>query len=84
MEISNYPIITKFFKSREMDLPDLNMVDYLKGTKIEYIIDFDEVAKRVEEIINSNKTQKIHILVMGAGLSYKLTEKIVNLLKNKI
>lgn len=82
MEISDFPIITKFFKSREIDLPDLEMGNYLKGTKIEYIVDFDDVAKRVKEIVCDNNVKKFHILVMGAGLSYKLTDKIVNLLSN--
>mgnify|MGYP001026327780 CR=1 FL=1 len=83
MEIADYPIITKFFKSREIDLPDLDMKDYLNGTNIEYIIDFNEVVNRIKEIINIEKTKKMHIVIMGAGLSYKLTEKIIDLLKNK-
>ena len=83
MEIADYSIITKFYKSREADLPDLDMHDYLKRRKTEYIEDFDAVVNRVNEIVKGDDKTFYYIVVMGAGLSYKLTEKIKeNFIKN--
>lgn len=81
LEIADFSIITKFFKSREEDLNDLNMQQYLKNTNINYIETFDDIIKKISIIIDTNTFKKIHIVVMGAGLSYKLSEKIVNFLK---
>jgi UDP-N-acetylmuramate--alanine ligase len=85
MEISDYPIITKFFKSREASLPDLPMEGYLKNRKVVYIEDFDEVVKKVGEIINLPENQNIEfdIVVMGAGNSYKLTNTLKNFYAEK-
>lgn len=79
LEIADYPIITKFFKSREFDLEEPIMEKYLSNSKIECIIDFDDVVKKVLTIVKKNKNscEKFHIVVMGAGLSYKLTSMIV-------
>lgn len=77
LEISDYPIITKFFKSREADLEEPSMDKYIYNTKIEYIVSFDDIVKRVTDIINKeNSCKKFHIVIMGAGLSYKLTNMI--------
>lgn len=80
MEIADFPIITKFFKSREMDLAVPEMDGYLKNTKIEYIPDFDEVINYVSGIISSIAFRRLHIVIMGAGLSYKLTKELVSYL----
>lgn len=82
MEIADFPVITKFFKSREADLDEPNMDGYLQNTKIRYISDFDNVMEYMNYIIAENIDKKIHIVVMGAGLSYKLTKKIVQYLSN--
>ncbi|MDR2760556.1 MAG: Mur ligase domain-containing protein [Rickettsiales bacterium] len=80
MEMADYPIITKFFKSRESFLPDLDMSKYLKDRRVVYIEDFSDVLERVKEIINLKENVGINfrVVVMGAGLSYKLTENIKN------
>ena len=85
MEIADYPIITKFFKSREFDLDEPVMDQYLNNTKVKYISDFNDVVKNVMEIIKNDKGnfKKYHIVVMGAGLSYKLTNMIVKNLNSK-
>lgn len=79
LEISDYPIITKFFKSREFDLEEPQMEKYINKSKIEFIVDFDDVVKKVLAIVKKNKNNcdRFHIVVMGAGLSYKLTSMIV-------
>lgn len=82
MEIADFPIITKFYKSREKDLNDLNMTSYLKNSKVQYIESFDDILRRIMIILDINKYDKIYILVMGAGLSYKLTKNIVDIIKN--
>jgi UDP-N-acetylmuramate--alanine ligase len=79
MEMADYSIITKFYKSREDFLPDLDMDKYLiNGRKTEYIEKFEEVAKKVWEIMHLPKNEgvKFNIIVMGAGNSYKLSEQI--------
>lgn len=82
MEIADFPIITKFFKSREADLDEPDMDRYLQNTKIRYISDFNDVINYVSNVINMNNTSKIHVVVMGAGLSYKLTRNVVQYLSN--
>ncbi|MDR1499279.1 MAG: Mur ligase domain-containing protein [Rickettsiales bacterium] len=82
MEIADFSVITKFFKSREIDLDDLNMDEYLKNTNVQYIEDFSNIVLHIARIIDTNTFNKLHIVVMGAGLSYKLSEKIVKFLKN--
>ena len=80
MEIADFPIITKFYKSREQNLKDLNMDAYVKNNKVEYIEEFDDVIKQVMTILDTVKYNKMHIVVMGAGLSYILARNIVNIL----
>ena len=80
MEIADFPIITKFYKSREQNLKDLNMDAYVKNNKVEYIEEFDDVIKQVMAILDTVKYNKMHIVVMGAGLSYILAQNIVNIL----
>ena len=80
MEIADFPIITKFYKSREQDLKDLDVHSYLKDTNITYIEDFDKVIKTIMTILDVYEYDKMHIVIMGAGLSYKLTQNIVNIL----
>ena len=76
MEIADYSIITKFFKSREEKLPDLDMEYYLKGRKTKYIEKFDDVVKEVKDIVDNNPDNTFYIVVMGAGLSYKLSQQL--------
>jgi UDP-N-acetylmuramate-alanine ligase len=78
IEIADYPIITKFFKSRESFLPDLPVTEYLKTRKTVYIEDFNEIINKIDEIINlpENKDIKFDIVVMGSGDSYKLTDSL--------
>ena len=61
------------------------MDQYLNNTKVKYISDFNDVVKNVMEIIKNDKGnfKKYHIVVMGAGLSYKLTNMIVKNLNSK-
>lgn len=81
MELSDFPIITKFYKSREINLSDLNVGDYLINTNIKYIESFDDIIKQIAIILDTYYYNKMHIVVMGAGLSYKLSRKIVDMLK---
>jgi UDP-N-acetylmuramate-alanine ligase len=86
MEIADYSIITKFYKSRESFLPDLDMSKYLtSGRKTLYIENFDDVVKKIDEIINlpENDGIKFKVVIMGAGNSYKLTEKIKDIYAEK-
>lgn len=76
MEIADYSIITKFFKSREEKLPDLDMNYYLKDRKTKYIEKFDDVVKEVKDIVDNNPDNTFYIVVMGAGLSYKLSQQL--------
>ena len=80
MEIADFPIITKFYKSREQELMDLDVNSYLKDTKVVYMENFDEIVKTIMAILDVYEYEKMHIVVMGAGLSYKLTRNIVNIL----
>lgn len=77
MEIADYPIITSFYKSRESNLavPDMNF--YLKNSKIKYIEQFKDVIEEVKKILK--KENKVSIIVMGAGKSYKLSQDLVNI-----
>ncbi|MDR2777405.1 MAG: Mur ligase domain-containing protein [Rickettsiales bacterium] len=78
MSIADYPIITKFFKSREKHLDEPDMGPYLKGTGVVYEPDFDLVVDRVISIAgNHYGRNRLHIVVMGAGISYRLTRKIM-------
>ena len=79
MEIADYPIITEFYKSREINLDVPDMKSYLKGTKIKYIEKFDDVIEEVKKILKKEK--KVSIVVMGAGKSYRLSESLCNILK---
>lgn len=82
MEIADFPIITKFFKSREADLDEPNMDEYLQNTKIRYISDFNDIIEYMNYVIAKNNDKKIHIVIMGAGLSYRLTKNVVQCLSN--
>lgn len=79
LELADCPIITKFFKSREFDLEEPSMDNYLINSKIEYITDFSDVVEKILTVIKKNVDicDKFHIVVMGAGFSYKLTDMIV-------
>lgn len=79
MEIADYPIITEFYKSREINLEVPDMKSYLKNTKIKYIEKFDDVIEEVKKILKKEK--KVSIVVMGAGRSYRLSENLCNILK---
>ena len=82
MELADYPIITAFYKSRENNLDVPNMNNYLNNTNIEYIESFDDVIKKVKGIIK--KEEKVDIVVMGSGNSYKLSSDIVNFLNKNV
>ena len=75
MSLADFPIIMKFFKSRESfkEIPEMSR--YLQNTKITYIEDNDVILDQITNYITNTK-EKIIIIVMGAGNSYKLTEKI--------
>ncbi|MDD2840359.1 MAG: Mur ligase family protein [Rickettsiales bacterium] len=70
--LADYPIVTKVFKSRESFLPDLNIKALLNNDKIMCIEDFDDVVKKVGQIVKENPKNKFSIIVMGAGNSYKI------------
>ncbi|MDR3078931.1 MAG: Mur ligase domain-containing protein [Rickettsiales bacterium] len=82
MAMADYPIITKFYRSREKHLEEPDMGPYLKGTRVVYEPDFDAVLDRVMSIAekHSGGCGKLYVAVMGAGLSYRLTRKIVSAL----
>ena len=82
MLLSDFPIITKIFKSREAHLPDIDVKALINDEKIKEIEEFDEIIKEVKNII-SNTTDKINIIVMGAGNSYKLTTALKEVFENK-
>ncbi|MDR2526540.1 MAG: UDP-N-acetylmuramate--L-alanine ligase [Rickettsiales bacterium] len=83
LHLSDYPIITKVYKSREAFMSDVDVKKIINDEKIEYIEDFDDVIERVFKILKEDDKSKFKILVMGAGHSYKLTEKIANFINNK-
>lgn len=77
LELADYPIITKFFKSRESFREDLAMDIYLQDrNRIEYIIENQNIIKRINSIIVENPASKFSIIVMGAGNSYQLANEI--------
>lgn len=84
--IADYPIVTKVFKSRESFMDDIDVKSLLNNDKIEYIEDFEDVIKKITTIISNDKNDKFSVIVMGAGNSYKITEKLKKLFtesKNK-
>ncbi|MDR2778237.1 MAG: Mur ligase domain-containing protein [Rickettsiales bacterium] len=81
MSIADYSIITKFFKSREEHLEDPNMNLFLSGTGISYDADFDAVAAKIASLVSTLGYDRLHIVIMGAGLSYKLSKKIKDFLQ---
>ena len=80
---SDFPIITKIYKSREEYLPDEDVIKMINNNKIQYIEKQEDVINKVLSIINNNKNNNYTIIVMGAGLSYKITEKLKNIFENK-
>jgi len=80
--ISDYPIVTKVFKSRESFLPDLDVKTLLNDEKIMCIENFDDVASKVKQLIKENPEKKFSIIVMGAGNSYKMTCLLKDLFSN--
>jgi UDP-N-acetylmuramate--alanine ligase len=84
MGIADYPIITKFFKSREEHLEEPNMNIYLSGTEISYNADFDAITNKILSIVNAQNYDRIHIVIMGAGLSYKLSKKVRDFLQKDL
>ena len=82
MELADYPIITAFYKSREINLDLPNMDNYLHDTNIRYIESFKDIIEDIKDIIK--KENKIDIVVMGAGNSYKLSNDIVNFLNKNV
>lgn len=84
--IADYPIVTKVFKSRESFMDDIDVKSLLNNDKVECIDDFDNVVERIKTIISNDKNDKFSVIVMGAGNSYKITEKLKKLFtesKNK-
>lgn len=75
MELADLSIIMKFFKSRENFKDTPNMFEYLKNRKIEYIEDENVIVDKVKNYVESTE-ENIIIIVMGAGNSYKLAEKL--------
>lgn len=81
LQIADRAIITKFYKSREYFIEDLDMNKYLINIeKIKYIEEFDKLIKDLDLFVKNNKDKNIYILVMGAGNSYKITDNIKNYL----
>ncbi len=77
LQIADRAIITKFYKSRESFRDDLDMDKYIKNIdKIKYIEDYDKIISDLDIFIKKNINRNICILVMGAGNSYKITDKI--------
>lgn len=74
--IADYPIVTKIFKSRESFMDDIDVKSLLNNDKIDYIEENDDIFNKVKEIIINNKNIKFSIIVMGAGNSYKIADKL--------
>jgi UDP-N-acetylmuramate--alanine ligase len=84
LSIADYPIITKFYKSREGHLEEPNMAPYLKGTRIVYETDFALVADKILSIAKGHYGHsKLHIVIMGAGVSYRLSKKVSEILSRE-
>ncbi|HSQ97269.1 MAG TPA: Mur ligase family protein [Rickettsiales bacterium] len=80
--LSNYPIVTKVFKSRESFMKDIDIKKLLDDDKIMYIEDFEKVVEKVKEIISKNPEKKFSIIIMGAGNSYKIATSLKELFLN--
>ena len=74
--LAEYPIITKVYKSRESFMDDIDVVKLINDKRIEYIENFDNVIERVKNIIKSNNDKKFAVVVMGAGNSYKIANRL--------
>ncbi len=74
--LAEYPIITKIYKSRESFMEDIDVPALINNKKIEYIEDYDDVVNRVMDIVKSNKDKKFAIVIMGAGNSYKIANRL--------
>jgi hypothetical protein len=57
------------------------MKNYLQETKINYIEDFDEIVGHIARTIDTTQFSKMYIVIMGAGMSYKLSDKVVKFLE---
>ena len=79
--ISDYPIVTKIYKSREDFMDDIDVKKMLNSDKISYIENHQDVIDTVEKI-TSDKNQKFVIIIMGAGNSYKITRILREYLEN--
>ena len=67
-------------------MDDIDVKSLLNNDKVECIDDFDNVVERIKTIISNDKNDKFSVIVMGAGNSYKITEKLKKLFtesKNK-
>ncbi len=77
LRLADFAIITRVFKSREIDKPDLDINSYLHNqNSIKYIDTNPELIRTIKDYIHLNSQDKIHILVLGAGLSYELSRQI--------
>lgn len=82
LQMADIAIITKCFKSREDYETDLNIGVYLDNiNKISYLEDNEDIINKISNFIDNNIDSKVHILVMGAGLSYKLSNEIAEYFK---
>lgn len=81
--ISDYPIITKIFKSREAFMDDIDVVKLINDDRISYIEDHEDVAQHVRDIVKSSN-DKYSVVVMGAGNSYKLTNRIKEIFESEL
>ncbi len=74
--LAEYPIVTKIYKSRESFMDDIDVVKLLNNRNIDYIEDYEKVIDKVVDIIKSNRDKRFAVVVMGAGNSYKIANRL--------
>lgn len=78
LEQADHYIVTEIFKGREanVDNPDMDKIVASFSDKGDYIPDYKQLMTAIENIVEDHPTEPLAILVMGAGNSYKLADKI--------
>lgn len=78
LALADWAYVTEFWSGREAHLPIPNVDADIKKfdiKNVEYVPNFDEVVARVKK--QTAHTGKTVIVVMGAGKSYKISEKLI-------
>ncbi len=78
LEKADHYVVTEIFKGREANVanPDMDKITALFSDKGSYTPDYDELMCEIEAIVADHPEEPLAILVMGAGNSYKVADKI--------